>query len=305
MPRALDDWINDTRRRLRDTAGSQTIWTRREIQDALSDGQREARGQFWVDAIFTSLAITSGITLYALPPYVTRIRRLERSLIGNSQGMVPNGPILSPGVMLWQEMHGWRQYAGQQTNLIQLDRNYYWGTFRIHYEADLPIFPIEDTLATSITSTAAVIPYMNTNYAVGAGGINGIGAWPVPGFAKIVPDGDIFYYSAVTATSFTGVMQGQFGTGLATLTQPFGLARASASLISPVWDQDYHQGELPITERAMAILLSQRLLDADVEANRAIASLAAEWDRRATQAMRGQSQRHMPRTLTMKRPNRQ
>lgn len=282
-PLSANRWVSDTRRLLRDTAGSQNIWSRAEILDALRDGQREARGYFWVDAVYTSLTSVSSRQLHALPSYVRRITRIERSLSGNTQGDV--GP--------WQVVRDWHHFQEQQTNYLDLGQavSYNPSPYRIYYEQDVPVFPIEDTLTTSVNATGRVIPLTNSN--------SPMYTWPVPGYAQI--GNEIWYYDAVTLTSFTNVLRGMFGTGVETSSRPYGLVMNSETLISPVWAQPQDAAVDFITKAAVSKLLTQRLLDSETEGSRIIASLAAEWGRMAQDTRNRYGQRHQPRTITQRK----
>lgn len=293
MPRALRDFITDLRTDLRDTSGSQNIYSDVEITRALQRAQQEAQsGQaFWINAVHESISTGANQNRYTLPDYIDRITMVERDIL-------PYPSSVNSGAAQWQLLRSWQHLPDLHTNQLwfqaPLPAN---SRLRIHYERPLPVFPMESTLYTSISATGLVIPFSSSpTYRMDT--------WPLPGYAKIWPGGDIFYYDAVTATSFTNVTRGMFRTGTATMTKGFGTAVASPTVITPVWVDDGHPAENFFYSKTMHNLLMMRLQDADVEGDRSVGVLAAEWARAAMEAKATGRQRHEPRTLTIRRQTR-
>lgn len=284
-PKASGDFVDELRRNLRDTAGSNNIYTRREILDAVILSQREARGVFWEDAVYDSLQVSPSQHNYTLPDYIRRINRVERVMSEGVQSQVDSGSFRR------EIIYDWRHTPEARTNRLWIGGNFSPSALAIHYEADLPIFPIEDTLTTGVTATARIIPFSNS--------ASPMYTWPIPGYLKI--GNEIMGYEAVTLTSFTGVTRGLFGTGVATATTPFGLRQNSETLIQPAVAHEYYQSYDFIIKRSIQALLTQRLLGNDTEGNKVIGALATEWGRAAVEARNRDRQRRTAKTIQMKR----
>jgi len=286
VPKSSGDYIQDIRRRVRDTTASNNTWTRQEILDAVNDGLKEARGAFWARGVYDSLQVAPNGNWYTLPPWITRVTRVERDI---SEGV---STIVDSGAVRREILYDWGHHPEQQTNRLRIGGNFPTSKLSIYYEADLPIFPFEATLTTGVTATARIIPFIASND-------NVIADWKVPGYFKI--GREIIYYEAITITSFTGVTRGIFGTGIQTATSPFGLKQDSETLIQPVFVQDFSHADDFIVKKAFHSLFSQRLISDDVEGSRTIGALAAEWGRAAQEAKDRDRMRRNGGTIRMKR----
>lgn len=266
MPRAASQYISEIRRRLRDASplASNPIWSRQEVLDAVIDAQRDAQDKFWTEEVYTSIQLIPAVHQYPLPGTVKQIQRIERQYI-------PFPGVFWTNSITWQTLRDWRISPGVETNFLWVQGNWPLSQINIYFETDVPVFPYEDTLFTSVSTTGGVIPWLASN-------VN-IGTWPSPGFLQIGQE--IMHYDSVTATSFTSVTRGMFGTGQATATMAFGLQMNSETIISPVWPGAEPRYEGYVTAKAMEFLLLQRLLNADSQGERNIATLAAEWNKRA------------------------
>lgn len=294
MPKSSGDFISEIRRRVRDTAGSNNTWTRQEILDAVIDAQREARGVFWQDAVYNSLQVSPSQHWYALPDYIRRINRIER-VIAEDIALVSDS-----GAFRRELLYDWRHTPMAQTNRLWIGGNFPTSELAIYYEGDLAVFQQEMTLTTSIISTARVIPFNSSNgYFPAAAGRERIENWPVPGYLRI--GDEVMYYDAVTQTSFTNVMRGMFGSGVATATSPFGLVMNSETLIQPATIHEYHESFDFITKKAIQHLFTQRLLGNDSEGNKTLGALAQQWGQEAAQAMQRDRQRRAGKTIQMRR----
>jgi hypothetical protein len=299
MPRSSAQYVADIRRRLRDRSplASNPIWNRDEILDALQDAQRDAYSKFWVEEVYSSLSLSPGTRGYPLPNYVT-----ERNIISVERQQLPypgyaaTNPINPDG---WQLIRDYHVESGQQTNQLWFGGPW-WGwnqpnAVRVRYERPIPIFPVEDTLTQAISSTQGSVPFLASNSA--------IAGWPVPGYVQVGQE--IIRYESVTATSFTSLLRGQFGTGIATATNPLGLQHSSQTLLSPVWPvDDIPQYDGYVIAKSIQALLMQRLLTSDSQAEKNVATLAAEWGRTAERERQAFGLRHSARPLRVRRQTR-
>ncbi|MCG3770235.1 MAG: hypothetical protein JW384_01378 [Nitrosomonadaceae bacterium] len=289
-PLSANQWITEIRRRVRDTSSSNNVYSRLEIMDALRDAQRHARNNFWIEGVYTSLASFSGGDI-ALPSYITRIKAIERTLKADNSTGVPVNNALS-----WQDVRSYNHWQTPQSNLLSIDGGYaYPWLYRIHYEAQVPIFPVEMTNTTFVNSTAVVIPVVNSQdgYAF---------QWPVQGWFQI--GGEIMSYDGISSTMFQNMRRGEFRSGLATHTMPFGLTQNSATLISPVWPDPDHAIVEYISVKAMQGLMMLRLHDQDLEGQRNVAAMAAEYGKAAAAAQREGNKRHQGWVMRSKRGQR-
>jgi hypothetical protein len=193
----------------------------------------------------------------------------------------------------WQDLRSWQHIPGQQTNLLKIDTPASWNQgLEIDYERPLPVLYFQSTLATAVTTTSRTILYSDVT--------TPIWKWPVPGYLKL--DNEIIRYEETNATAFLQVTRGAYGSGVVTSTLSFGAAHTVLTQLEPVWNQD----EAPaanqfLINRAMQRLFLTRLSDSDSEGGKIASSLAAEFGRLADAHLRMAGQRHMPRTLRMRR----
>jgi len=285
MPISANDLVVELRRRIRDTSTSNPVYSRAEIYDALRSAQRQVRGAWWLEGVYSSLSGgTDGV--YPMPIYVNRINRIERSLFTSSN--IAPGYGGSGDDTGWQELHDWDYETGETTNILRLGKSYWYHNIRVHYERDIPQIPIEDTLTTSILAAPTIIPLTNS--------ASPFYQWPRPGFFQI--GAEIMGYSGMNATSFLGVSRGQFGT--------LALRQDSQTLISPVIPElnpDHPAAEFLVMEGIHQLMLL-RLQDGDTEGNRNIGAMAAEYGRMSADWRRKAAMRHQDRVATFRRTRR-
>lgn len=297
--RSLRDWVSDLDTGLRDTSGSQTIWSTGEKLLALREGFRQARGHFRVPEVYTSLTLVAGVREYGLPRDVRHVAGIDYNNTISLQ------PTAASTYIAWKPLRTWHVLPSAETNRLWIENEYPGANLRIYYEKDVEVPPVEVSLWTNITATNTFIPVANTTafrtY-----------EWPMPGY--VVIEQEVIKYELVTATSFTGLTRGMFNTApranslgnvMDSMARGLGYAHSSNLVITP-WMLLPQGGALDqyVMNVARQQLYLYRMNDTDSEGNRAVAQLAAEFGRQAADVKRSERPFHWPRSAQIRFPRR-
>lgn len=123
----------------------------------------------------------------------------------------------------------------------------------------------------------------------------------LPWLPAYVQIGDeVVKVGAVTATSFTGVQRGYFGTAPMSNSLSFGVGIAHDTGVAITPYIHYDHADKFLISKIKYELMFVRMQDAEGEANRNIAVMAAEYGRQAEDAKRNYNPEKTPRVMTMR-----
>ncbi len=288
MARSIRGFAQQLSVELRDTAGSQTIWTPQEQYLAVQEAFRKGQGYFPVPDVYYSLVLSTGLKEYVLPSEVKNIRAIDYGV----------NAVDSSSRNTWYQLMGWRHVPADRTNLLYIQHDFPNLPARVYYEHDLSIPPLEVTSSAAITSTQGWIP-------VAAYTNNGDfpQAW-LPQLPTYIQangiGGEIMRVEAVTATSFTGVTRGYFGSNPEANSLQWGIGVAQNSLVVLTPYIEYDRADEFIITQAKRELYMYRMNDAEEEAQKNIAMLAAQYGQEAADIKNKYAPSHIPRIATQR-----
>ena len=297
--RSVRDWASDLATALRDTAGSQPIWSFTERYLALQEGFRQARGHFSLPDVYTSLTLVAGVREYGLPRDVRRVSGIDYN------NTISLNPTAASTYIAWKPLRTWHMLPSVETNRLWIENEYPGANLRIYFERDVEVPPVEMSLWTNITATNMFIPVANTTpfrpY-----------EWPMPGY--VIIEQEVIKYELVTASSFTGLTRGMFNTapranslGAVTTSMARGLGYAHSSNLAVTPFLPLPPGgslDQYISNVARQQLYLYRMNDLDSEGNRVVATLAAEYGRQSAEILRRNRPFNWPRAMTIRFPRR-
>ena len=198
---SLTELVNAIRMRTRD--GGDSKWSYLEKIEALREAARAAQGKFAVEDVYTSLTLSTSGYDYAIPAYIDRVIAVERKW---TEGVSLTGDSIF--AKEWKELPWFEVRPTPQTNFIYVDRLYTAGDVRVWYLRDQPALPpAQMTLQAAINPTQGSIPV-----GIGVSSLH-IRDYPDEGYVKLVSASkrEVFYYEALTRTSFIGVKRAIWG----------------------------------------------------------------------------------------------
>lgn len=279
MARSVRSLITDLNIALRDTAGSQNIWPYTEKYQAVQEAVRKARPHFKLQDVYTSLVIGSG-GVYALPNYVENVVRVDVAGVGLANSLNP----------VWQPVRNYVFHPSSETRTLYIEHPRSTQNARVFYTREIPLLPVETSLAANVDATQGYIPVINT-------GTEFLRAWAplMPTYIQL--GAEIIRVEVVTATSFTGIIRGALGTSpqANSLATGLGYAWTSNQAISPVLPDPYPEDF--VLAQAKRELMLMRLNDVAGDEQRDVATLAAEYGRDAEAIRQRQGVRNVPRVM--------
>lgn len=295
--RSVRDIIADLDIELRDTSGSQNIWTFNEKYRAIQEGFRRGRGFFRIPDVYSSLRLAAGQREYALPNYVRNVRGVDV----DNLAVIPGN---SSSLIEWRPLRNWHMLPSAETNRLWIENDYPGANVRVYYENELIVPPVEASLWSNVTSTQTYIPVANTNTFKRY-------EWPQPGY--VVINQEVIRYEIVTATSFTGLTRGMYNTGprasslgavMDSMARGLGFAHQSNVAVTPWVALPGGSLDQYLNDVARQQLYLYRMNDADTESSRNAAALSQEFGRQADEQRKQQRSFHWPRAAQQRFPRR-